>query len=278
LGPQCHSKAVVLSHRPTFTDAKATLIQETPMLKLHSAGPAVTALTEDLRALGYYSGAPTSTFNPEVAKSVRAMQMQTVDIAGRPLVVDGIVGPVTQWALDRRRGRVGELEQAPAIEKLALPPAAGPQIGLAALKVAIAEMDAGHGEIGGDNRGPHVRRYLNDLAPEGKDWCAGFVSFCFRETGLPMPFKYSVGARDIRNQMRSAGHEVTPTPIDPPRPGDIIVWWRTSPTGWQGHVGIVHSCSGGLLRTIEGNRTPKVGSFVYTLGSIQRLLGFVRAP
>lgn len=248
------------------------------MLKRGNSGPAVAALVEDLHALGYGLDLPSEYFDREVAKAVRAMQMQNVDIAGRPLVVDGIVGPVTQWALDMRRGRVDPAVQQLATDTLLQSSADASQIGVAALHLAVAEMQAGHGEIGGNNRGPHVRRYLNDLAPEGRDWCAGFVSWCFRETGLPMPFTYTVGARDIRNQMRKAGFGVTPSAEDPPRPGDIIVWWRGSPSSWQGHVGIVHSCHGGVLRTVEGNRSPKVGSFVYSLAAIERLLGFTRAP
>ncbi len=247
------------------------------MLKRNSQGPEVAALVEDLRALGYFSGARTDVFDLQVAQSVRALQMQGADIAGRPLVVDGIVGPVTRWVIDTRLGRLPRPRPA-APAALPAPPKGGSATGRAALAVAMAELAAGHGEVGGDNRGPHVRRYLSGLVPEGSNWCAGFVSFCFRESGRPMPFTYSVGARDILRQMKAAGHLIHPTPQDPPQPGDIIVWWRGSPTSWMGHIGLVHSCEAGVLRTVEGNKTPKVGSFVYTLGAISKLLGFARAP
>ena len=77
---------------------------------------------------------------------------------------------------------------------------------------------------------------------------------------------------------RDRGCAVTPGDADPPQPGDVICWWRGSPGGWQGHVGLVHSYADGIVRTVEGNKTPKVGTFTYTLASIDRLLGFARVP
>ena len=122
-----------------------------------------------------------------------------------------------------------------------------------------------------------MRKYLNGLAAEGSSWCAGFVSWCFLQSG-PMPFDYTVGARDLLGQLRQAGMGVTPTDADPPRPGDIIVWWRKAPSAWEGHVGLVVDYRGGVLTTIEGNKTPKVGLFKYTFGKIDKLLGFARVP
>jgi hypothetical protein len=252
------------------------------MLKLHSVGPAVRALVKDLRTLGYDTGTSVDTFDSAVRKAVLAFQMQNADLEGRPLAVDGIVGPVTSASLARRLGKIS-----------AATPAAAPAIQMpggdggsgnggsararAALAIALQEYSAGHGEEGGNNRGPHVRKYLNGLAPEGSSWCAGFVSWCFQQSG-PMPFDYTVGARDVLRQLRQAKMGVTPTDTDPPRPGDVIVWWRKAPTSWEGHVGLVLGYQGGVLTTIEGNKTPKVGVFRYTFAKIDQLLGFARVP
>lgn len=246
------------------------------LLKLHSTGPAVAALITDLRALGYYTGPEGQLFDAEVRKAVRAFQMQKADRTGRPLVVDGIVGEVTQWALDAARGRVPAAEIAPAAA-ISLPASGGSVRARAVLAVALAEYHAGHGEEGGNNRGPHVRKYLNELAAEGSDWCAGFVSWCFSQSGHPMPFKYSVGARDVLAQLKKAGFAVKPSAAEPPQPGDVIVWWRVAPTDWRGHIGLVLDYQGGVLRTIEGNKTAKVGVFSYTFEKIDKLLGFARA-
>ena len=90
---------------------------------------------------------------------------------------------------------------------LCVPPlAGGSAVGKAALAVAIQEMQAGHGEEGGDNRGQHVRTYLNSQVAEGSSWCAGFVSYCFRQAlGRDGVFGYIVGAQALQNKMKSLG-------------------------------------------------------------------------
>lgn len=244
------------------------------MLKLHSEGTKVATLAKNLRALGYYTGPATKVFDVEVQKAVRAFQMQNADVEGRPLAVDGIVGPVTAASIARRLGQLVVPDIATA-GLVTIPETGGSARARAALAIAIQELNAGNGEEGGNNRGPHVRKYLNGIVDEGNDWCAGFVSWCFSQSG-PMPFNYTVGARDVLKQLRAKGLCVEPSETDPPRPGDVIVWWRKAPTAWQGHVGLVLSYRGGVLSTIEGNKTPKVGRFSYTFGKIERLLGFAR--
>ncbi len=246
------------------------------MLKLNSQGSKVAALVKDLRSLGYYSGPATTTFDVEVQKAVRSFQMQNADVEGRPLVVDGVVGPVTAAVIARRLGQF-IVPPTPTVGQIALPHTGGSARSRAALAIAIQELNAGRGEVGGNNRGPHVRKYLNGLADEGSDWCAGFVSWCFSQSG-EMPFKYTVGARDILKQLRASSLGVTPTDSDPPRPGDVIVWWRKAPSDWRGHVGLVLSYRGGVVTTIEGNKMPEIGRFSYTFGKIEKLLGFARVP
>ncbi len=245
-------------------------------MRFGDTGPGVSKLGRDLKQLGYFPGSPASTFDDALRRAVRAFQMQNVDSQGRPLVVDGVVGPVTEWAIANRLGHT----TTPASAAASAPnvPAGGSATARAALAVAIAEMNAGHGEVGGNNMGPHVTRYLNGIVGTPNDWCAGFVSFCFSTSGQPMPFKYSVGARDILDQLKAKGWAVKPDNTHPPLPGDIIVWWRQAPSSWKGHIGIVHSYDNGIVRTIEGNKTSTVGSFVYTLGAIDKLLGFARVP
>ena len=120
-------------------------------LKKNSTGPKVLALVKDLRALGYYEGADTRLFDQEVYKAVRAFQMQNVDVAGRPLVVDGIAGPVTLGSIELRKGRA----RRPEPDHLPLEAPDGASIALSALSVAVQEYNLGHGEEGGNNRGPH---------------------------------------------------------------------------------------------------------------------------
>ena len=244
------------------------------LLKLGDTGPAVAALIEDLRKLNFAlpSG---STYDSTVKKSVEVFQSSNVDPSGLPLEVDGKVGPFTRWALDASLNHV-----APVANQFALPAAAaagGSAAGKAALAIAIQEMQAGHGEEGGDNRGQYVRTYLNGQVAEGSSWCAGFVSYCFRQAlGHDADFGYIVGAQALQNKMKSLGHAYSASLSNPPMPGDIISWRRVDPsdpvsTSWQGHIGIVHSFTDGVLWTIEGNRGPfpsKVQTFRYPWPSL----------
>ena len=100
----------------------------------------------------------------------------------------------------------------------------GSERGRAAVAVAIDELKAGAGEVGGNNRGPFVRRYLNGLAPEGEDgpWCAGFLSFCFAQNPAGMPFGYTVGARNILREFKDNGWTQPPNSGYSPKPGDVV--------------------------------------------------------
>lgn len=245
-----------------------------------SSGAAVGTMTGQLAQLGYLSAA-TDRFDRSTEMALRAFQTQHLDPRGLPLVIDGIFGPLSRAALSAAVR--GSTLDAPPHPELPDPPALG--LAQSALAVAIAEYRRGAGEVGGNNRGPDIRTYLDGRAPEGSDWCAGFVSHCFREAarriGRDMPFSYSVGARAIRNQLRDRGWEYRAGEDAPPRPGDIVTWWRGSFSGWQGHIGLVHSCADGIVTTIEGNRggfPSRVGRFQYVLARIDRLLGFARVP
>lgn len=127
--------------------------------------------------------------------------------------------------------------------------------------VKIARSQLGQGEMGGDNRGPVVKKYTNG---QEVSWCAGFVSWTLKKAGKETP--YLLAARSYLKH----GKRVTK-----PQPGDIIVLTRKG----GGHVGIVESVSGNNIVTIEGNKGkyPAVVKRVnYTLGKIPQLIAFVR--
>ena len=67
-----------------------------PKLSLGDSGPAVLALQKRLSALGYWMGTPDGTFGDSTQQAVFAMQKA----AG--ISRDGVVGPNTLAALDRR--------------------------------------------------------------------------------------------------------------------------------------------------------------------------------
>lgn len=221
-------------------------------------------------------------FGAETERAVKAFQSSHVDVTGMPLKADGIVGGITWAALgahsrgERPAARV--TAASPWWHSMPATTFGGSARARAALERAIAEAARGAGESGGNNMGPDVEKYLGGIVGTPNNWCAGFVSWCLKQSG-PMPFPYTVGARSILTKAGEAGLQVIKNPAsDRPLPGDIIVWWRGTFTGWQGHTGYVHRTEGGRLYTVEGNRSSHVEGFEYSLVSLEQLLGIVRIP
>ena len=171
-------------------------------------------------------------FGSNTHRAVRAFQSQNLDQHGQPLVIDGIAGLLTLWSLTHRKPFI---ETPSAVDYGSMPRRilGGSKKGKAALSAAIGELNAEAREIGGNNRGPFVRKYLNGIAPQGSPWCAGFVSWCFAQHGAGIPFNYSVGARDILRQFKRNEWDRKPGSGYKPVPGDVVVWWRVQAEGWH---------------------------------------------
>ena len=155
-------------------------------------------------------------------------------------------------------------------------------LGLEALKIATENI--GKGEEGGNNSGPFVEMLHGKEFDEDNDddgaWCAAFVSWCSelacKKMGIQMPFKRSGGAKALYKRISKAG-----SIVDDPLPGDVVCWDRGKKGSWQGHIGFVESCQGGILYTVEGNvgRYPSlVRNFQHDLSRENRLIGFARMP
>lgn len=162
-------------------------------------------------------------------------------------------------------------------------PDTGSTIDHLALLIAIKEYMVGAREIGGNNKGPYVKLYMNGLAPEGSSWCSAFVSYCVHRAinkfQVKPPFQYHVSARALFNDCKKLGYLLTAD--DEPEQGDIIFWWRGSPDSWQGHVGFVVAQDGKSLWTLEGNRNSKVDCFQYSViddSEMDKILGYARIP
>lgn len=133
-----------------------------------------------------------------------------------------------------------------------------------ALEVAIGEI--GKGEIGGNNLGPHVAKYLSPSKPP-LPWCAGFAGFCYeqaaRELGVTLPFRRSLSARKLAANIAAVGRKFT----DPSeaRPGDVMLFARGPSGSSLGHVALVVDADTVAPRAtilcIEGNHSPHVARF-----------------
>jgi len=136
--------------------------------------------------------------------------------------------------------------------------------------VQIAQAEIGNGELGSNNSGYHVRRYLN--GKENLSWCAAFVSFCLKESGSDFGYKFS--AKEIFNIAKKKGYKV-----NSPLSGDLVVFWRESKSSWKGHIGIIEKVDENYIYTIEGNvgKFPsKVKRFKYDKNNVPKLLGYLR--
>ena len=247
-------------------------------LRKGDLGPPVRLLQQRLAERGYAAGS-SGSFDTRTWQAVRAFQAQNLDQHGQPLVVDGMVGPLTRWSLDHP---TPVSDPPAAVDYSAVPAAGGSARGRAALMAAAGEMKAGACEIGGNNCGPFVRKYLEPAGiAEGHPWCALFVSWCFLQAAggdkASMPFAYAPSARTMLAEFKRQGWASAPGSGYLPQPGDIVVWW-VSLQGWLGHVGLVHSAQEGMLYTIEGNRSPRVQGFAYVSSRMDRLLGFGHVP
>lgn len=249
------------------------------LLKKGATGASVKELQETLRELDY-NVTVDGDFGNETYRAIRAFQASHLDKHGVPLAVDGAVGSITWWALKNPRITVST----GIIDYNTMPPASmgGSVLGRAALQIAINELSAGAREIGGNNMGPFVKKYLAPAGlPEGYSWCAGFMSWCFLKAAggdkKAMGFNYSAGARNIFDQLRKKGKTFSGTSDAlSPQPGDLVVWWRVSLPSYNGHIGIVHHVDDGFLYTIEGNKAANVAGFSYVKTRMDRFLGYAR--
>lgn len=132
-----------------------------------------------------------------------------------------------------------------------------------------AEKHLGVEEWPGAKHNPAVLAYFEAsgnawVKDDETPWCAAFVNAILAILGLPTNGKLNA---------RSFLEYGEPVSLANVRPGDIVVFWRGSPNGWQGHVGIVVSINGDKVMVLGGNQGNKVSIAPYPMS---RVLGFRR--
>lgn len=228
---------------------------------------AVDAIRACLARRGY-AAPPAGGFDAQLASLVSVFQAQQVDLSGRPLKVDGKVGPNTWGAL------FGP---------------ASVQSDLLSKAVAVAEAEEGTmEEPPNSNSGPRVDLYLQSvgLGP-GYSWCMAFVHWCFAQAAAaaPCPVPPSGGVLEVWNLTRQfhPGRIIAKQDVISGaaqlRPGHVFI---QDHGGGFGHTGIVKSWQGGGLVTVEGNTNTQggrqgVGVFELTRRSItdDQLIGYI---
>ncbi len=201
--------------------------------------------------------------------SVRPVQ-EWLTLQGFGVTVDGDFGPATERAVKAFQGKnsvaangvvdlaTHGLLTAPMLRVLA-PLAAAP--GLGQMMVAYAEQHLTEHpcEVGGQNRGPWVRLYME--GNEGKEWawCAGFACFIMRQSAdtlnVPLPVKSTFSCDELASRARSVGLFLSGLHLTDPQqqltPGSIFLNRKTT-TDWT-HTGLVTAVHEETFDTIEGN-------------------------
>ena len=184
------------------------------------------------------------------------------------VVIDGILGPATKLALERFQRSfmplhvTGQDDDDTVIAltkpaRNAICPSLRPPAGLT-YSAMVAWCAGKHWrqhprEVGGQNRGPWVRLYMDGV--EGQPWCAGFVSYIIKQAAellkIEPPIAGSVSCEELAKQAMIARIPQGPPASTLPVPGSIMLV-RGGPHRYN-HCGIVVSSTDETFETIEGN-------------------------
>ena len=189
--------------------------------------------------------------------------------------IDGDFGPATKACVVRfqtSRGlpETGEVDQhtwellvdplVKALAPIAFPP--DTELSTAILRVAKQHLALHPIEVGGDNRGPWVRIYLDGNEGISWRWCAGFVTFVMKqacmELGRELPLDGSFSCDSLAYQAKHGGLFVAGAQLESGSvswsslgPAQIFLV-RKTPTDWT-HTGFSFDGGDTIFSTIEGN-------------------------
>lgn len=183
-------------------------------------------LQQRLRALGYNPGPLDGAMGPNTRKAVREFQ------ADRGLVQDGIAGPRTWAALDRVEGKA---------------PAGAP---------TPPWVDEMLRRKGLHERRNHAELYAwlksagSAVDPARTAWCGDAVETAILRAlpDEPMP----------GNPMASINWLKFGRGLSVPAMGAVLVFWRGTKSGWQGHVGFYVGEDATHFHVLGGNQSDSI--------------------
>lgn len=192
----------------------------------------------------------------------KAVQLRLRGLGFNPGPIDGLRGPKTDAAIVAFKRSVG----------LRPRPYFGPITQAALFAEPDRDSEIPWMQVAAQVRGLHEQRDVSKLRgwfdgsvawidPREIPWCGAFVATCIRKaiSSAVLP-ENPLGAR---NWLKFG------TGIEPVF-GSILVFWRGSKSGWQGHVGFYHAEDDTHFHVLGGNQSNAV---TVTRVSKDRLLG-----
>lgn len=206
----------------------------------------VVTLQRLLSSNGYFVDRIPSDglFDDITHENVELFQLQHLGPDGEPLLVDGIVGKSTWWALENPSGAAQRNHLTIAT------PSGLTQQRQHIIDVVHEEHSKPVFEVpDGSNRSTDIDRYWGKTGVIGQPWCCAFVSWVLNDVlgEYPINGKHHLGVQKMWREARQLGFEV-----HDPKPGDIFVQIKS---GGKGHTGFVIGVSpdNQLIYTAEGN-------------------------
>lgn len=220
--------------------------------------------------------------------TVRRVQ-EWLGLHGFHVAIDEKFGPATEVAVGRFQAKKG-LEESGVVDEETFAEFVAPMArasqpieangrGLGKLIAAYAQQHFRERprEIGGQNRGPWVRLYMDGNEGEPWAWCAGFVSFLLRQActslEISLPIAPSFSCDTLAASAKVKGMFVGEAgAIGAIVPGALFLSRRTS-CDWV-HTGIVLRAADEVFETIEGNTNDDGSREGYEV--CQRFRGYVK--
>jgi hypothetical protein len=206
----------------------------------NDSGPKVKLIQEWL-SLDGVQVTPDGSFGPATELAVRQFQT-TVG-----LTPDGVVGPLTFARLIK-----------PMTDALAPIAVTTQAVGQLMVLYALQHLKQRPREVGGQNRGPWVRLYMNGNEGDQWAWCAGFACFVLRQAcealHIPLPLTASFSCDSLAASAQQHGIFLPGAPgMDTTKlAGGSLFLIRRTATDWT-HTGIVTQVAAETIQTIEGN-------------------------